>query len=134
MMKNKLVLEDDQYCFVCGKQNPGGLNLVFSFRDNRAFAEFALRKTFQGYRDVVHGGIIAALLDETMIKAGLAMGIHAVTAELTVRFKNPLFTDENGAVEATVVKTGKKLIEATARITGPELRIIAEGKGKLVVT
>lgn len=133
-MKNKLVLEDDQYCFVCGEQNPGGLNLVFSFRDNTAFTEFTLRKTFQGYKDVVHGGIIAALLDEAMIKAVLALGIHAVTAELTVRFKSPLFTDENAAVEAKVVKTGKKLIEAAAHITGPSSRIIAEGKAKLVVT
>jgi len=132
-MKNKLTLEDDQYCFVCGKQNPGGLNLVFSFSENTASAEFALCKTFQGYKDIVHGGIIAAVLDEAMIKAALAHGIHAVTAELTVRFRNPLFADENAAVEAKVVKTGKKLIEAAAHITGPSSKIIAEGKGKLVV-
>ncbi|HYA26883.1 MAG TPA: PaaI family thioesterase [Thermodesulfovibrionales bacterium] len=133
-MKNKLVLEDDQYCFVCGKQNPGGLNLGFSFRDNKVFTEFTLRKTFQGYKDVVHGGIIAALLDEAMIKAALALGIYAVTAELTVRFRSPLFTDEKALVEAEVVKTGKRLIETAAHIEGHSGHMIAEGKGKLVVT
>jgi uncharacterized protein (TIGR00369 family) len=118
---------------VCGKQNPGGLNLVFSFRDNRTFAEFTLRKTFQGYKDIVHGGIIAALLDEAMVKAVLAQGIQAITAELTVRFRNPLFTNEKAFVEAEIVKTGKKLVEAAARIKGPGSRTIAEGRGKLVI-
>lgn len=132
-MKNKLILEDDHYCFVCGKQNPAGLNLNFSFLDGKASAEFTLGKTFQGYKDVVHGGIIAAVLDEAMIKAVLAQGIKAVTAEITVRFKNPLHTNEKAAVEAEVLKKGEKLIEAKAFIKGPDAKTIAEGRGKLVV-
>jgi uncharacterized protein (TIGR00369 family) len=132
-MKNKLLLEDDQCCFVCGKQNPAGLNLVFSFNENRASAEFTLKKTFQGYKDIVHGGIIAAILDEAMIKSALACGIHAVTAELTVRFKGPLFTNEKASAVAEVVKKGKKLLEAVAQIKDNDGQIIAEGKGKLVI-
>ena len=126
-------LEDDHYCFVCGKQNPGGLNLDFSFRDNKASAEFTLRKNFQGYKDIVHGGIIAAILDEAMIKAVLAQGMKAVTAEIAVRFKNPLHTNEKAVVDAEVVKQGEKLIEAKAQIRGSDSSTIAEGKGKLYI-
>ncbi len=126
-------LEDDHYCFVCGRQNPGGLNLVFSFRDGKASAEFSLDKGFQGYKDIVHGGIVAAILDEAMIKAVLAQGIKAVTAEITVRFKDPLRTNEKAVVDGEIVKKGKKLVEAKAHIKGPDSRTIAEGKGKLYI-
>lgn len=126
-------LKDDHYCFVCGKENGGGLNLVFSFHDSKASAEFTLQKKFQGYKDIVHGGIVAAILDEAMIKAVLAQGIRAVTAEITVRFKNPLHTNEKAVVDAEIVKQGEKLIEAKAQIRGPDSSTIAEGKGKLYI-
>jgi uncharacterized protein (TIGR00369 family) len=126
-------LEDDHYCFVCGKRNTDGLNLNFLCAEGKAFAEFVLRKKFQGYKDIVHGGIIAAILDEAMIKAVLARGIHAVTAEIAVRFKAPLFTDERALVTAEITKTGKKLVAAGAIIKKDDGHIIAEGKGKLVI-
>ncbi|GAB4419619.1 MAG: PaaI family thioesterase [Thermodesulfovibrionales bacterium] len=127
-----LKLEDDHYCFVCGRQNPIGLNLNFSYNNKKAFAEFILKKSYQGYKDIVHGGIIAAVLDEAMIKAALAQGINAITAEITVRFKNPLLVGEKATVEAEIVKYGKRLIEATAYIIGPGSETIAEGNGKLL--
>ena len=68
-MKNKL--EDDKHCFVCGEKNPNGLNLTFSFREGKVVTEFILHKTYQGYKDIVHGGIISTLLDESMVKAAL---------------------------------------------------------------
>ena len=132
-MMNKLLLEDDNHCFVCGTLNAGGINLGFSFREDRAFAEFALSKSFQGYKDIVHGGIITAILDEAMIKAVLAMGIQAVTAQITVRFTNPLFIGEKASVEAGIVKSGRKLVEAAASIKGKDSRIIAEAEGKLLI-
>jgi uncharacterized protein (TIGR00369 family) len=101
--------------------------------DGRASAEFILPKHFQGYKDIVHGGVIAALLDEAMIKAVLARGIHAITAEITVRFKNPLRTGGRAAVEAEITNIGKRLIEAKAMIKDPNGKTIAEGKGKLYI-
>ncbi len=126
-------LEDDNCCFVCGRENPAGLNLDFSFVDGRASAEFILRKSFQGYKDIVHGGVIAAILDEAMIKAALAQGIHAVTAAIAVRFTNPLLAGEKGTVEAEITKSGRKLIEAAASIRVAGSRMIAGGKGKLLI-
>lgn len=125
-------LEDDNCCFVCGKQNPAGLNLDFSHLDGKASAEFILLKTFQGYRDVAHGGVIAAILDEAMVKAALSSGTQAVTAEITVRFISPLYTGEKALVEAEIVKTGKKLIEAKAQVRRDGSGIIAEASGKLI--
>ena len=69
-------LEDDHYCFVCGEENPSGLHLKFSANKGKIQTEFIPRKIHQGYKNIVHGGIISTLLDEAMVKAAL-MQEHA---------------------------------------------------------
>lgn len=129
-MKNKL--EDDKHCFVCGEKNPNGLNLTFSFRERKVFTEFILHKTYQGYKDIVHGGIISTLLDEAMVKAALLQGIPVVTAEITVRFKNPLMVGEKALVEAHIIETNRKIIDTSATIKKLDGTLIAEGYAKLL--
>lgn len=129
-MKNKL--EDDKHCFVCGEKNPNGLNLTFSFREGKAAAEFILHKTYQGYKDIVHGGIISTLLDESMVKAALLQGIPVVTAEITIRFKNPLMVGEKAIVEAHITETNRKIIDTSATIKKLDGTLIAEGYAKLL--
>jgi len=129
-MKNKL--EDDKHCFVCGEKNPNGLNLTFSFREGKVVTEFILHKTYQGYKDIVHGGIISTLLDESMVKAALLQGIPVVTAEITVRFKNPLMVGEKAIVEAHITETNRKIIDTSATIKKLDGTLIAEGYAKLL--
>lgn len=126
-------LENDGYCFVCGKLNPVGLKLDFSSKDNKIFAEFTLLRNYQGYKDLVHGGIVGSILDEAMIHAALAHGKSAITAEMAIRFKNPLQVGEKAFVEAVVTKSGNRLIEAEACIKGADSRTVAEGRGKFIV-
>lgn len=129
-----LKLEDDSYCFVCGTHNSSGLKLSFNYSGQKAYAEFSVTKAHQGYKDIVHGGIIATIIDEALIKAALANGLNAMTAEVTVRFKNPLYINEPASIEAEITKHKDKLIEARAYITGPDSRKVAEGHGKLFVS
>jgi uncharacterized protein (TIGR00369 family) len=129
-MKKKL--EDDNYCFVCGEKNPYGLHLTFSGSDGKIMAEFIPQKTYQGYKDMVHGGIISTLIDEAMVKAALMQGIPAITAEITVRFKNPLMVWDRAVIEATIIKMNKKIIETSAIVRKTDNTLIAEGSGKLL--
>ncbi len=69
-------------CFVCGDLNECGLRAGFYYDGRQAVAEVEVGRRFEGYRGICHGGIIAALLDEAMIKAILAIDRYAVTAEL----------------------------------------------------
>jgi len=128
----KKILEDDNYCFVCGEKNPYGLHLTFSARDGKALAEFIPQKNYQGYKDIVHGGIISALIDEAMVKAALMQGKSAITAEITVRFKNPLMVWDKAIIEATIIKMNKKIIETSAIIRKTDNTLIAEGYAKLL--
>ncbi|MBS1112246.1 MAG: phenylacetic acid degradation-related protein [Nitrospirae bacterium] len=125
-------LEDDHYCFVCGENNPSGLHLKFFIQEGKVFTEFIPRKIHQGYKDIIHGGLISTILDEAMVKAALMQGIPAVTAELTVRFRNPLLAGEKAIIEAAILKSNRKIIEATALIKKTDETVIAEGTAKLL--
>ncbi len=126
------ILEDDHYCFVCGEKNPSGLHLTFSLQEGKVLTEFIPQKIHQGYKDIIHGGLISTLLDEAMVKAALMQGIHAVTAEITVRFKNPLMAGEKTIVEAAIMRMNKKIIETSAIMKKTDNTIIAEGHAKLL--
>jgi uncharacterized protein (TIGR00369 family) len=125
-------LEDDQHCFACGGKNPAGLHLRFLIHEGKVFTEFVPQKIHQGYKDIVHGGLISTILDEAMAKAALMQGMPALTAEITVRFRNPLLTGEKAIVEAAMLRTNRKIIEARAVIRKTDETVIAEGTAKLL--
>lgn len=79
-------------CFVCGDENDCGLKArFFVCEDGSVETEYKVDQRFVGYADVLHGGILASLLDEVMIKAILKDQILAVTAGMEIKFKKPVF-------------------------------------------
>lgn len=132
-MGRSLRLDDDSFCFVCGKDNPCGLKLAFDNINGRVISEFTPSKVYQGYTGITHGGIISTVLDEAMIYAAMKDGIFPVTAELTVRFKKPLMTDETVVIEAEVIDSNSKLITTRSKLTRKQDgELIAEGYAKLL--
>ena len=56
---------NSSHCFVCGLQNDIGLQLRFYIQDNEEIvANCTISEKYQGYPGVVHGGVVAAILDE----------------------------------------------------------------------
>lgn len=125
-------LIDDQYCFVCGKKNPVGLKLDFSFDGKIIKTEFIPKKEHQGYFNIVHGGIISTLLDEAMVKLAIELGMPAVTAQMDIRLKKPLGVGKKIIVQAEIIDDTRKLLTAYAKAVTDDNEIIAEAKGKLV--
>jgi uncharacterized protein (TIGR00369 family) len=126
-------LEDDNYCFACGRENPCGLKLSFNYSGGKLTSEFTPSKMHQGYRNITHGGIITTVLDEAMIQTAIAEGKNPVTAEINIRFKMPLMADKETIVRAEITKRGTKLIEAYACLLKKEDgSIIAEAYAKLI--
>ncbi len=77
-------------CLLCGGKHPNGYGLVFkSAPDGSVCAEFIGTSHHQGYPSLLHGGVVAALLDSAMTRVLLNRGIPAFTAELTVRYRKP---------------------------------------------
>jgi acyl-coenzyme A thioesterase PaaI-like protein len=86
-----ITLDDDAYCFCCGPENPIGLRLEFTeLPGGRMRTSWTPRKEHQGFKDIVHGGLVATVLDEVMVRFLYLRDIHAVTASMETRLIRPL--------------------------------------------
>jgi acyl-coenzyme A thioesterase PaaI-like protein len=86
-----LPLDDDDYCFCCGSENPIGLRLAFEETpEGRMRTLWTPRKEHQGFKDIVHGGLVATVLDEVMVRLLYLREIHAVTAAMETRLIHPV--------------------------------------------
>jgi uncharacterized protein (TIGR00369 family) len=120
-------------CFGCGMKNPIGLKLKFKWDGKKVIAEFIPHKFHQGWADIIHGGIIAAVLDEAIAYAAGYEGIKCVTAAMQVRFKHPLTVGEPTTVTASVTKNLQRYVETEARITLADGTLIADCTAKQFV-
>jgi uncharacterized protein (TIGR00369 family) len=126
------VLLDDR-CFVCGPTNPLGLKARFIVDRDRQSAHCAIRipADYQGWWGLVHGGILAALVDEAGVYACRASGEHFVTAELTVKYKIPVPVDVDLLITAEVVGRKRRIYSVVARIER-DGQVLVESTGKIV--
>jgi uncharacterized protein (TIGR00369 family) len=127
-------LEYYGYCWICGEKNKGGLQLKFDLDKTAKTIQtsFVPTETYQGYDGIVHGGILSALLDEAMAKLAFELGYNAVTAMLTIRFKNPARVREKLTIRGEITEANRRLILAKATIQREDGTLIAEGDSKLV--
>lgn len=108
----------DSACFVCGPQNPIGLQAVFSIDvdSKSSHAVLELSANFQGWQDVVHGGILASLLDEACIYACRSKADQCVTAELQVRYRKPVPVGAQVVVTGQLTDSSRKIWQAAAQL------------------
>lgn len=103
-----LKLEDDLMCYVCGKNNPQGLRLNFEQpKKGRLTASIVFSKHHQGFKNIVHGGMIATVLDEMMVNLAWKEGVPAVTAELNIRLKKAILVGQKVLLEGRLEKMGE---------------------------
>lgn len=97
-------------CIICGRQHPRGMKLPFRIlKDGSAASRFFCDPSLQGYAGLLHGGVIAAILDGTMTNCLFAHGITAVTASLTVRFLHPVAANQTATIRARIKKSNSPL-------------------------
>ena len=134
-MENLKNLEDNDMCYACGKKNTKGLHLEFLFieQEKRIETTFMPSDEHQGWKGILHGGIIATLVDEAMAKLAQRLGYRALTASLDIRFKDVAKTCDSLRVSAEVDKHSKKLLYAKAVATREDGRVIAEAQARLMI-
>ena len=80
------MLKDDDWCFACGQSNPRGLQLKdFKFDGTHYSVTWQPSRYYQGWAEILHGGIVATLLDEVMTRLLSEQGINAATAIISTR-------------------------------------------------
>ena len=120
-------------CLVCGKNNAMGLHTQFlDLEDGSICAFFSTQPEHQGYPGRVHGGIISAVIDETIGRAVQTRrpGAFGVTTELTVKFRQPVPIGEELKVVARLDEADRRIFSGTAELFLSDGTIAASGSGK----
>ena len=125
--------DNDQMCFVCGKRNGDGLQLDFELVGEGGIrTEFTALKRYQGWKDIVHGGIIATILDEVMVNAAYLRKIVAVSAKLEIKLRKPAAVGERLIFHGRIVRQGAKTLNVKAWAEQENGDVVAEATGLLM--
>jgi len=121
-------------CFGCGPYNTQGMHLSFKVDGAEPVVRGAFRMAarYQGSRKVLHGGIVALLLDEAMGKFNRVEEIIAPTAELSVEYLRPVPVGRKIVVEARRVRQEGRNYWRECIIQDENGKLLARGKGRFV--
>jgi acyl-coenzyme A thioesterase PaaI-like protein len=106
----------DGRCFGCGPLNEEGLQRTFQPEGDVSVTEFQVPSRYQSWKGVVHGGMVALMLDEAVGWAAWHRGHPGVTGKLEVRYRLPLKIGERIRVVGRVDRIRRTLVYATATI------------------
>lgn len=124
---------NSKMCLVCGLQNPFGLHAHFYELDNHdLLAIFHPKDEHQGYPGRMHGGMLTAIIDETIGRA-ITMQydeqIWGVTLEFNIRFKKPVPTDAEIRVVGRITEDNGRIFKGAGEILLPDGRVAVYGSG-----
>ena len=127
---------NSKQCFVCGLSNPFGLHLKFyETGPGEVTAEYTVPEHYQGYPGVVHGGIVAAMLDEVAGRALMGSGEtprFMVTARLEVRYRKNVPVGLPLRLTGLAGKSRGRSATAVGSICDIEGNLLAEADALLV--
>ncbi|MDI3269286.1 MAG: PaaI family thioesterase [Bacillota bacterium] len=120
------------HCFVCGKDNPHGLKARFWVDGPQSRTALTPPAHVRGFPGILQGGVVAALLDETMWYAAFGAGFFTLTADLKIRFRRPT---PLGALKAfgEVASERRQIVLCRAQLVDERGEVLAQGEGKFFV-
>ena len=129
-------LEDDRMCFCCGERNPIGLKLSFTTTpEGRLRTLWRPKQEHVGFKNLIHGGLVATVLDEVMARGILDHGIPGVTATMETKLLLPLRWGRDYRFEAWIVRERSRTVETEAEAVDVESgERAARGKATFVRT
>jgi uncharacterized protein (TIGR00369 family) len=128
----RAVGKSSDYCFACGQGNEHGMRLRIVPTEDGCRAVFTPPRRYEGFHGMVHGGIVATLLDEVIAWACRLRGYNALTAELSVRYKKPVPVNEPVEVVGKVIREHGKLVHAESFIRNEKGEVLAAASAKVI--
>jgi len=129
MQPDQVKQPNSRNCFACGLHNPIGLKLeFFESGPDEVCAIFQPSPDYEGFPGVLHGGVVAALLDEIGGRAAM-IGNHdhfRMTAKLEVRYRAPTPIDRPLTVRGRLVTKRGRLAIAHAEVCVPDGTVTAD--------
>jgi len=135
--ESKIKQPTSRTCFVCGRDNDHGLKMEWynNSQTNKVEGTITVPEQFNGYPGIVHGGIIASILDET---AGRAMMLDGnwdnlfVTLKLNITYRQPTPTDTPLTAVGWLENQGNRSANVAAILCLPDGTITAECEAVVV--
>jgi acyl-coenzyme A thioesterase PaaI-like protein len=98
-------------CFVCGPENPIGLQLHFQMDGGICRSTFTPGSNHCGYDGVTHGGLIFSALDDVMANWLFLQGFKAFTAKCDLRYRQALPIGTTVRLEGHCLKQKARLTQ-----------------------
>ena len=116
-------------CFGCSSSNSFGLQLEFYEEGDEVISEWEPKPQFQGYGNILHGGIIATIMDEiaswyifTQLKTA------GVTYQLTTKYRSPVYTDKGKiTIRARLKEQKRRMTDIEVKLYGHDGKLCSEG-------
>ena len=120
------------YCFGCGPAHPGGLHVRCFRTEDGVVSPVLVPRVYEGPPGAVHGGIVAAYLDEILGGAALrATGRPSVTGELTVRYVKPVPSETPLLGRGRLVADHGRYVDVEGSLEEFETsRVVATARGR----
>lgn len=137
-MKYKITATQNisQNCLVCGVGNDFGLKSRFyETETGELIALFTPQQIHQSYPNITHGGISAAILDETIGRAIMIShdrNTFGVTIELSVRYKKPVPYGVELKAVGRITRDGGRIFEGSGELYLPDGTLAASAEGKFM--
>lgn len=81
----------EDHCFACGTKNPFGLHMKLESDGQTVLAHLVVPEHLCGWGNLIHGGIISTILDETMSWSAIHLLQRLIlTRTMTVEFILPV--------------------------------------------
>jgi acyl-coenzyme A thioesterase PaaI-like protein len=103
-------------CFACGTLNAAGLHLDLHVDGERCWTDLAIPDRFQGWDEIVHGGIVATILDEVMAWSLVDADNWGLTARMSVDFKRPVPLGRPIHAEGWITEARRRLVTTAGRM------------------
>ena len=122
-------------CFGCSPNNIYGLRMEFVEEGDFIISEWIPVDYFSGYKNVLHGGVQATLMDEIASWAvQIKLKTAGVTANLNIKYKKPVFISKNKIlIKARIEKYMKKIAYIHTELYNSEGELCSEGEVKYFI-
>jgi len=121
-------------CFGCTPGNPKGLGLALEEGETEVTASVCLGADYESFPGVIHGGIVATILDEIMGRAVLCAHHRlSVTAGIRIRFADVMRTGTTYVARAAVASDVDSIVKVHARVEQSQTGLVAAAEGTFVL-
>lgn len=109
---------------------------VIAVEEGKIEIQFTVEKYMLNPIGILHGGIMATMLDEVMGAACFTLGrpVGYATINMNLDYLNPAKVGEKVIAKGTIVRAGKTVVHAEAILVNEDEKVLAKATSNLIGT